>query len=146
MMRLSTLFWIGLGIALIFGVFHLKREVHSLEEELTRLSRDILAEQEAIQVLQAEWSYLNRPARLRELAQRHLDLGPMKPTQIGRLADLPARPAEVKDPAANAPMAAAQRPGTTAKTPAATAAKSGRNAGPAGGAAVAAGHEQRGTR
>lgn len=141
MMRLSNLFWIGLAIALIFGVFHLKREVHALEEELTRLSRNILAEEEAIQVLQAEWSYLNQPARLRDLAKRHLDLAPMKPAQIGRVGDLPPRPTEASGPLPPAPTAQGQKPAARNRTAAAPPQR-----GPTGGAAVATGHESRGAR
>ena len=45
-------------------------------------------------VLRAEWSYLNRPDRLSELASRHLALGPVAPVQVGDIAALPARPVD----------------------------------------------------
>lgn len=106
MMRFSTLAWAALAAVIGFGLFQLKHEVQTLEDELFRLNRAILAEQEAIHVLRAEWSYINQPQRLQSLTARHLDLQPIKPGQIGLLADLPMR-----DP--NGPMVA------SAPTPAA---------------------------
>lgn len=97
MIRPSTLLWTALAGAVGFGLFHLKHEVQALDEELARLNRQILAEHQTIHVLKAEWSYFNQPQRLESLAQRHLDLTPMKPQQIGRLADLPRRPADEAD-------------------------------------------------
>ena len=78
MIRLSTLLWFGLALVTGFGLFHLKYEVQALEDELVRLNRSILAEHEAIHVLKAEWSYVNQPQRLQALANRHLDLRPMR--------------------------------------------------------------------
>lgn len=72
-----------------FGLFRLTYEVQGLEDELARLNRSILEEQEAIHVLEAEWSYLNRPARLEKLNDRHLGLGPLSEAHIGDIAGLP---------------------------------------------------------
>ncbi|HSE78827.1 MAG TPA: hypothetical protein VLG66_12565 [Alphaproteobacteria bacterium] len=91
MIRLSTLLWFGLALVTGFGLFHLKYEVQALEDELVRLNRSILAEHEAIHVLKAEWSYVNQPQRLQALANRHLDLRPMRPEQLGSVADIPPR-------------------------------------------------------
>jgi hypothetical protein len=103
MIRPTTLLWMGLAGAVGFGLFQLKHQVQALEDEMFRLNRSIVAEQQAIHVLKAEWSYINQPQRLQALASRHLDLQPMKPTQLGGLADLPKRGEEpvaiVKAPA-----------------------------------------------
>lgn len=106
MMRLSTLFWIVLAGALGFGLYHLKQEVAAQEDQLFRLNRQILAEQEAIHVLHAEWSYINQPSRLQSLASRHLDLRPTKTMQLGALKTLPLLPGQTA-PAAAPPGAAA---------------------------------------
>ncbi|MBV8538203.1 MAG: hypothetical protein JO128_21580 [Alphaproteobacteria bacterium] len=89
MIRPATLFWIVLAGCVGYGLYHLKNEVQAQEDQLFRVNRTILAEQEAIHVLRAEWSYLNQPARLQALASRHLDLAPTKPAQLGTIATLP---------------------------------------------------------
>jgi hypothetical protein len=87
-----TLFWIFLAALVGFGLFHVKYKVQALEEELAHLNARIVHEQEQLHVLRAEWAYLNRPERLEELNGRFLGLGPISPTQIGKLDDLPLRP------------------------------------------------------
>jgi hypothetical protein len=111
MIRRRNIFWIVLAGTLGYGLYHLKHEVQALEDELFRLNRQILAEQEAIHVLRAEWSYINQPQRLQSLAARHLELQPTKPAQLGSLASLPARPAEGPAPAAADSSPAAPAPG-----------------------------------
>jgi hypothetical protein len=92
MIRPATLFWIALAGCVGYGLYHLKNEVQARENELFKINRTILAEQEAIHVLRAEWSYLNQPARLQALASRDLKLQPMKPSQLGTIATLPPLP------------------------------------------------------
>ena len=58
-----------------------------VEERAER--RQIAVETDAIHVLGAEWSYLNRPDRLQVLAERYLDLTPIQPAQISTLQTLP---------------------------------------------------------
>lgn len=123
MIRLGNLFWVALAGTLGYGLYHLKHEVKALEDELFRLNRQVLAEQQAIHVLRAEWSYINQPQRLQSLVQRHLDLQPTKPAQIGTLATLPARPAEApasvaadSSPAAPTPAAPSLKVKTTSVT------------------------------
>ena len=94
MIRAATILWIALAGAVGFGLFQLKHQVRALDEELLRLNRQIAAEHQTIHVLKAEWSYVNQPQRLEALAQRHLDLTPMKPRQLMHIAELPSRPAE----------------------------------------------------
>ena len=83
------------GLALVailaFGLFALKYEVRGLEAELQRLERQALAEDEAIRVLNAEWSYLNRPERLRALSERYLPLAAVNARQVGGIELLPSR-------------------------------------------------------
>ena len=97
-----------------FGVFRVKHEVQELQEEYARVNRQIVAERDATHVLKAEWSYLNQPQRLAEMAARHLDLRPIATAQLGRIENLPMRPsaavpliAEMPSPG---PAAAAKMP------------------------------------
>ncbi|MFQ5783287.1 MAG: hypothetical protein ACE5H8_00505 [Alphaproteobacteria bacterium] len=87
----SNVLWVALIGIVAFGLFQLKHAVQRLEDELAGLNRELLASEENIHVLRAEWSYLNRPERLAVLAARHLDLEALAPAQIGAVEVLPLR-------------------------------------------------------
>jgi hypothetical protein len=90
---LSFLAVIGLG----YWAYHQTILTQSTIREVERLQREIGAERERLAILRAEWAYLNRPDRLRELADfnfERLGLLPMVPEQFGTIAELPMpRPA-----------------------------------------------------
>jgi cell division protein FtsL len=121
MIRRSTIIWTVLLVAVATGLYVLKNRVQDLEDRLQRLNLEIVAEQDAIHVLKAEWAYLNQPARLDDLARRHLGMVPESAKQVIGLGDLPregevttvaapAKPAEaVKKPAARPPIPAAHK-------------------------------------
>jgi hypothetical protein len=99
----------GAAIVLVaiisFGLYELKIEVRGLESELSGLRTGITAEKENIRVLNAEWSYLNRPERLGNMAARHLELAPIVSTQFIDAAMIPMRPPPyVPDVASLIPM------------------------------------------
>jgi len=87
-MRPLNLVGMALMIAAAAGLFRLKHEVQQLETELISLDRTLIEEREAIRVLHAEWSYLNRPERLLRLSDRYLKLVPIVPSQFGRIYEL----------------------------------------------------------
>ena len=91
MIRMAALVWLIAIVVAALGLFHVKYEVQRLEEELGLEHQSILERQEAIHILKAEWSFLNQPARLSDLAKRHLGLAPLVATQVVRLDDLPQR-------------------------------------------------------
>jgi hypothetical protein len=117
MLRLATLFWMAVAIGVGLLLYNVKHEVQGLEQLLVRTNRAIHATQERIHVLEAEWSLLNEPERLRALSSRHLDLVPMRPAQFVEPAAIAALPAAA--PRADTAVAEAE---TGRPQPAATAA------------------------
>ena len=95
--------------AVLVGAFSIvvNTEVREQEDRIERINRDIAGQIEAINVLRAEWSYLNQPARLEDLARAHLGLRAPMPHQVMRISDLPfagrpdaPEPAPVRRPSA----------------------------------------------
>jgi hypothetical protein len=74
------------------AVFYVSQTVTDLERELALQQRTIVQHQEAIHVLEAEWSYLNRPDRISLLAERFLALAPLSADHVVGINDLPQRP------------------------------------------------------
>ena len=71
------------------GMFVLKNQVQSLEGELDRINLSIQEDVKSIHVLRAEWSHLNSPQRLRNLASKHISLNPVRAEQIINYSELP---------------------------------------------------------
>ncbi len=57
-------------------LFYTSQNVQRAEDNLRAAQQAVLKEQEAIRVLNAEWAFLNSPARLETLAAEYLDLIP----------------------------------------------------------------------
>lgn len=95
---LTFLGLIGLG-------FWAYRENYATQTELRevrKLQREIAGLREALSVQRAEWAYLNRPDRLRELVGLNfetLGLLPMEPGQFGSPAQLAYPPVETPEAA-----------------------------------------------
>ena len=89
MIKSVTLLWLILAVAVSGALFRVSYRVQHLERHLIGINKQIAQEEESIRVLQAEWSYLNDPARLETLAHKHLDLRPTSPGQIVTLDQVP---------------------------------------------------------
>jgi hypothetical protein len=74
--------------------YSIKYDTLYYAEEVVKVRRKIERERDAIAVAKAEWALLTRPDRLQKLVEQNLDLQPMSVTQLGKLADLPQRPAK----------------------------------------------------
>jgi len=85
MKRVTRLLWPLLFAGLVIGLYNLKAQVEDQEKDLARIQRAIEDEREAIQVLRAEWSYLNQPERLRRLGAAKLDLQPVAQRQLAAM-------------------------------------------------------------
>lgn len=91
-LRWTTLLWLVAFAVAVGLVFQIKYAVQALDDQLTYAQTRIQNDREALHILRAEWSYLNRPQRIARLAQRHLEMIPLTAPQIGRIAALPPRP------------------------------------------------------
>lgn len=81
-MRHSTLLFFFLAFVGGFILFKVKYEVVAIEQKLAETRHQIAREKENIHILKAEWSHLNEPLRLQKLAEKYLDIVPMKTEQI----------------------------------------------------------------
>jgi cell division protein FtsL len=87
-------------------VYKIKYESTLQAEKVAKLRGEIRREQDTIANLRAEWSKLDRPDRIQELAQRHLTL---KAADIGNydpLDRLPERPVPIVPPGLADPLGA----------------------------------------
>lgn len=73
------------------GLYLLKYEVKSIEQELAQTQAEIQKTKERLTVLKAEWSFLNRPERIEALTRKHLDLSPSHGETIQALSSVPDR-------------------------------------------------------
>jgi hypothetical protein len=81
------------GIAALAGLYlyHVKHQTQLLERNIVRTNQAIAAAQERSGVLRAEWTLMNDPERLAELAGKFLKLATVTPRQFTTIADLPNR-------------------------------------------------------
>ncbi len=91
MSRFFIFFMLLLALGIAAGVYYGKYTVEHMQQENSALRAAIAKEEEAIAILRAEWSYLSRPARLKELSAQFLDLHPIEAGQVVRMASLPPR-------------------------------------------------------
>ena len=78
-----------------FVLYSLEHETRGLERDIASQKRGIAEETENMRLLNAEWSSLTRPDRLRALAEQHLGLSTLKARQIVKLEEIGSKvPAE----------------------------------------------------
>jgi hypothetical protein len=91
-MRFIHLIVVAALVAAAVDVYKIKFESTVQAERLAKLRVEIRRERDGIAALRAEWAQLDNPARIQALAQRHLTLKAIDPTQIEQLDHLPERP------------------------------------------------------
>ena len=84
------------GVAMVLGLaVWAYQQNYATQDELRRidsLNQQIAVNRERLAVLRAEWAYLNRPDRLRDLAQMNFDrlrLLPLNRASFGTVRGLP---------------------------------------------------------
>lgn len=88
---MRTLLFILSAMAVIGSGYWAYRENYRTQDELDRadgLRAEIAGARERLAILRAEWAYLNRPDRLRDLAELNFDklgLMPLRPDQFGNI-------------------------------------------------------------
>lgn len=85
-LRKITLFSMAGTFFLASGVFYIKYQVLDVAKELGGVNKQIFEMQESLQVLKAEWGYLNKPQRLASLSGKFLKLEPTRVTQVASLS------------------------------------------------------------
>ena len=76
-------------------VYKIKYESTLQAERVAKLRGEVRREEDMIATLRADWSKLDRPDRIQDLAQRHLTLKPLETRQYDTLDRLPERPVEL---------------------------------------------------
>jgi cell division protein FtsL len=71
-----------------FVLYSLEHSTRALERQIATLQKQIVDSREDAKLLNAEWSSLTRPDRLRQLAEQHLKLQPLAAQQIVKLEEL----------------------------------------------------------
>jgi len=87
-------------IALAFWAYHENYKTQEAQARAEKLQREIGQARQRLRMLRAEWAYLNRPERLRDLAEINFDrlgLLPLEPYQFGKI-DQVAYPEDDKLP------------------------------------------------
>lgn len=77
--------------------YQIKHNAEEKQEEVKALQAQIRHEEETIDLLEADWSLLNQPARLQRLStafEDQLGLKPTDPKQVATRNELPGRAAD----------------------------------------------------
>ena len=85
MFRAINMIALAAAIVLAIGLYRAKTEAQAARFHVEELQAQIAEERRATAVLRAEIAYLERPERLRELAERFLEMDAM---QAGQERDL----------------------------------------------------------
>jgi hypothetical protein len=90
-MRAATVMWAALAVGVGVALFLVKYKVQALENQLVAKQAQIARDEGQIRVLEAEWTYLNDPSRLRRLSEEYLGFHPATARNVATLNALPMR-------------------------------------------------------
>lgn len=88
--------WLNIGffvalVCMIGALYHIRYSAEGEARALKKIERAIAQEEDRQRTLRAEWSSLNDPRRLQDLARDYLTLDQLRPSQV-----LDLRPVETK--------------------------------------------------
>ena len=86
--RMTGIFMLIIGVVLIIALYYVKTRSQTANQEVLRLERLVLKEENAIKVLQAEIAFLENPDRLRNLSDIYLKLQPISSENIISIGDI----------------------------------------------------------
>lgn len=91
-----------LVIALAFWAYRENYETQAAQARAIEVQEEIATARTRLRVLNAEWAYLNRPDRLRDLAEINFDrlgLLTLQPHQFGKISDVvyPLQPVQLTE-------------------------------------------------
>ena len=84
-----SVLWVMFTFVIGAYYFVLTNDVQNLEKELAQINQDIENDIRDIHILEADWSELNNPERLKNLAGKYISLDFIKPEQIINYSALP---------------------------------------------------------
>lgn len=89
MIRLSMIIWVVVLSVSAFALYSVKFKVQTLRTQIADVERELEQERETMNVVAAEWAYLNRPDRLQKLASTYLSTKEITVEQIAEVAAIP---------------------------------------------------------
>jgi len=94
MIRSLNILLVCSSICLLVAVYALKYSAEDVAAEKVTLQRTIERQQADLSLLKADWAFLNQPANVAPIVNRHvaeLDLQPLSQDQFGGIDILPMR-------------------------------------------------------
>lgn len=88
-LRPTTILWMVFLAVGFFGLYMIKYKVQAVKIEVAAAEQLLLEEKRNLHVLEAEWSYLNRPERLAQLSAKYLHLASLTGQQLASFSSLP---------------------------------------------------------
>jgi cell division protein FtsL len=79
---MMSLLAFGFLAGLVILIYDMKFETRRLENKAQQLTRAIEDEKDNVALMRAEWSHVARPEQIEKLAREHLQLEPVKSSQI----------------------------------------------------------------
>lgn len=94
MIRSLNVILVCSAIVMLIGVYSLKYSVEDVAAEKVTLQRTIERQEADLSLLKADWAFLNQPANVAPIVNRHvaeLNLQTLSQDQFGTLQNLPMR-------------------------------------------------------